>query len=95
LRLDKSAITAGSTVSRERGFVNTETRQAKRIAAALMIADLRIMSHKAELKFNWARAVQRPVCSMFQINDAVASTSEDSASKDVTNGQITVTLADK
>ncbi|KAH0955739.1 hypothetical protein HN011_002843 [Eciton burchellii] len=30
-----------------------------------------------------------------QINDAVASTSEDSASKDVTNGQITVTLADK
>jgi len=32
---------------------------------------------------------------MFQINDAVASTSEDSAAKDVTNGQITVTLADK
>ncbi|CAL1687938.1 unnamed protein product [Lasius platythorax] len=30
-----------------------------------------------------------------QINDAVASTSEDSAAKDVTNGQITVTLADK
>nr|XP_012229193.1 PREDICTED: LOW QUALITY PROTEIN: uncharacterized protein LOC105676121 [Linepithema humile] len=30
-----------------------------------------------------------------QINDAVASTSEESASKDVTNGQITVTLADK
>lgn len=32
---------------------------------------------------------------MFQINDAVASTSEDSAAKDVTNGQITVTLPDK
>ncbi|KAL6436719.1 hypothetical protein ACFW04_004864 [Cataglyphis niger] len=30
-----------------------------------------------------------------QINDAVASTSEDSAAKDVTNGQITVTLPDK
>ncbi|XP_072752909.1 uncharacterized protein [Anoplolepis gracilipes] len=30
-----------------------------------------------------------------QINDAVASTSEDSAAKEVTNGQITVTLADK
>ncbi|XP_029166769.1 uncharacterized protein LOC114937477 [Nylanderia fulva] len=30
-----------------------------------------------------------------QINDAVASTSEDSAAKDVSNGQITVTLADK
>ncbi|XP_071627325.1 protein PALS1 isoform X3 [Temnothorax longispinosus] len=30
-----------------------------------------------------------------RINDAVASTSEDSTSKDVSNGQITVTLADK
>ncbi|XP_025074678.1 MAGUK p55 subfamily member 5-A [Pogonomyrmex barbatus] len=32
---------------------------------------------------------------LFQINDAVASTSEDSAPKDESNGQITVTLADK
>jgi hypothetical protein len=42
--------------------LSSKRREAKGIAAALMMVDLRIMSHKADLKFNWARAVQRSVC---------------------------------
>lgn len=64
------------------------------ISAILAVANFEINFIENKIQREW-RIISDHFLLLFQINDAVASTSEDSTSKDVSNGQITVTLADK